>query len=227
MVRTSSVFLVGVLLGCGLFPPEPQPDGSSCELDSDCESESCYGARVCAFSSCNDTGDCAAGFSCDEAPTWLEFASLGTAKGTCLPRCSVCPDGERWSCESDDDRCRFDGLPHVDAGGPYPAVVGEPVRLTATAELAPGRSIETVEWMHNGIVIGTALELDVVFEDSSDSSVEVVVTDDEEAAGMATAVLELCISAGGACNPRSGGWQCCGTEARCVEDEDDGTGSCG
>ena len=106
-------------------------------------------------------------------------------------------------------------------------VVGEPVRLTATAELAPGRSIETVEWMHNGIVIGTALELDVVFEDTSHPSVEVVVTDDEEAAGMATAVLELCISAGGACNPRAGNWQCCGTEARCVEDEDDGTGVCG
>lgn len=193
-MRTSRAFALAVLLGAcgGLFPPDPARDGEACEVDEECASETCYGGELCAFSTCNSTSDCDAGFRCDEPKDWLELVTLGTVRGACVPGCSVCPDGERWSCASGENRCSFDGRPFIEPGGPYTGVVGEPIHVVATVDFAPDRALMLAEWIYGGEVVGEGLDTEIVFTSPGAASLTLVVTDDEGTTATATALVELC-----------------------------------
>ena len=203
--------VVGLGAGC-LFPPEPAPDGSVCSDDGDCESGSCLGATFCAFSSCDHDADCDSAFSCDEPAQWQEWLSFGTAHGRCIPKCSLCPtDQERWSCSPGaDERCFFDDRPVVDVGTSYEGVIGEPIALEAVADFAPGRALASVEWMLNGEIVGDALAIEVVIEDPGATSVDLLVTDTEGAAGASSASVRVCSPANGPCSRYNADSDCCG-----------------
>lgn len=229
MLGRIGIALALPLLGiaCGLFA-DPQPDGASCSSNDECQSEHCV-EGMCMLSSCNHTGDCRAGFECDEPKTWEEVLSFGLADGACVPTCAVCPleESDRWSCSGGDSgRCFFDGAPHVDAGGPYEAVLGEPLRLSVDVDLAPGREIQSVEWLMGGLVVGDTLELDIVLDTLDPTFISVVVLDDENGYGTDDASIRVCSPEGGICNPYLSGQDCCDPSHECRDDADDGEYHC-
>ncbi len=183
---------------------------------------------ICAFSSCDHTSDCSRGFVCDRAPAWAESLTLGLAQGVCDPTCFACPHESepRWTCHPDDS-CTFDSSPRVDAGGPYEAVVGEPLRLVATVDLVDGRSVAEARWKlesFNGGYpeLGNGLEIDAVIDHPRPTRVFVVVTDDRDRTSSAWADVSACSPVGGPCSYSE---QCC-DDLQCRDDDGDGNEAC-
>lgn len=215
---------LGISAGC-LFELDPQPDGADCESDDECDSGTCFGDRFCAHSKCTNSSYCEPGFVCEEPPLWQEVVSIGLVKNRCVPDCSLCPtDEDRWSCG--DDRCAFDGRPRIDPGGPYLATRGEPVRLEATVELAPGRELAEVQWLLDAEVVGEELSVELVFSDYDSPNISVVVTDDHETTEGASVNVNLCSALGGACNMYTGNSDCCDPTHECRDDDGDGDAAC-
>jgi hypothetical protein len=217
--------LLAALAGClGLFEPEPQPDGDSCDVGEDCESGTCIGG-MCVGSSCSDRSRCEVGFTCSDPGTLAEVFTLGLASGSCVPTCDACPlENPRWSCS--DNACGYDGNPHVDAGGPYEAVLGEPVRLVGSAELAPDREVERAHWSswRDG-ELGDGLEIEAVFMTPGAQEITLAVEDDEYGYGSATAQVTVCSPEGAPCFYDQ---DCCGQgELACNVDPAGASSSCG
>lgn len=220
------VLATGLVLGFALSSTacfmSPRSDGETCESDDDCFSESCVGG-ICAFSSCNGTGDCEAGFVCEEPPTWAEWLTIGIAQGSCNPTCDACPweENPRWTC-NDDSSCTYDGAPWVEVGGPYEAIVGEPVTLVGSVETADGRELERVVWQANGLELGTELELSTTFSMPGYYDLTLVATDADDRIGSAATSIDVCAPVATPC-----AWveDCCGM-LECRDDDQDGTGTC-
>jgi hypothetical protein len=180
---------------------------------------------MCTGSSCDVDGNCESGFTCAEPGTLAEVFSFGLATGSCVPTCAVCPEGEpRWSCSG--NACLYDDTPVVDAGGPYAAIVGEPVRLSGTAEPAPDREIAAARWSswQQGL-LGEGLEIDAVFTTPGSHTLALDVEDDEHAVGSASTMVLVCSAAGGPCGDES---DCCGPgELTCLFEADPYDGRCG
>lgn len=203
MARLVVLAFVTVLPASGcvfdLFDHEdpPKRDGAECDHDEGCKSGACRGG-MCTASSCNVTSNCAGGFTCEMAPTWVEVLSLGLAKGVCLPDCNTCPlEHERWSCAG--TVCGYDADPHLTIGGPYEGIVGDPIALAVTFELDDGRELGTIEWSWNGMIVSTEATAEIVPDAPGTFWANVTVTDD--ASGYASAAVELrvCAEQGGAC----------------------------
>ena len=211
--------------GCfGLFTPDPKVDGESCDDDDDCRSSHCVGG-MCTGSSCDHAGDCQGGFSCAEPGTLVEVFSLGLADGSCVPTCDVCPiENPRWTCSG--ESCGYDGTPWVDPGGPYTAVVGEPVRLSGSAELVDGRDVETASWESwSDGTLGEGLEIDAVFMTPGEQEVTLVVQDDATMSGSAPAMVSVCSPEDGPCGYDG---DCCGEGVLvCLLDANGGPSRCG
>lgn len=215
--------LLSCLAGCfGLFEPDPQPDGESCDEDDECRSGSCVGG-MCVGSSCRSNG-CEPGFTCSDPGTLAEVLTLGLASGSCVPTCDVCPlENPRWTCSG--TSCGYDGSPHVDPGGPYEAVVGEPVRLSGSAEPADGAEITEVTWdsWRDG-PLGDGFEIDAVFMTPGEQEVTLTVRDDEHGLGSAAAQISVCSREDGPCGYAE---DCCGDgELVCASDPQTSTAVC-
>jgi hypothetical protein len=177
-------------LACGLFQPDPQPDGESCDSDEGCRSGHCVGG-ICAYSSC---GSCAEGFSCEQPGAWVEVLSLGLARGTCVPTCEVCPwqDEPRWMCHSPSSECTYDASVHVTLEGPATAEVGEPVRFVATIEPDEGREVETIAFALDSTPVGDTEEVEFTIDVPGVHWVDITVTDDVASIGSAHAEIMVC-----------------------------------
>jgi hypothetical protein len=221
MGRAGALLVVITMAGACTFL-HPRQDGESCEAHDECESESCA-SGICAFSSCEHQGNCEAGFTCDEPPSWLEVLSFGVAKGVCRPSCAICPHEQepRWSCDVAENACYYDASPWVDAGGPYVAAVGEPVVLEGTVELAPGRSMARLWWVHADTELGTQPRIEAVFDTAGLQHVSFLVEDDSGSLSSTTAEVDVCGPQGAACGYGS----CCG-DLECRDDDGDGELAC-
>lgn len=184
--------------GCFIFADDPKRDGASCHHDDECESSVCKGG-MCTASSCNVTSNCQSGFTCDMAPTWLEVASLGAAKGVCLPDCDTCPSDEnpRWICGG--STCSYDANPRLEISAPTEAIVGDPIALAVDVELDHDRELGTISWTWNGMVVSTERTAEITPELPGTISVELTVTDDDYGYASATATIAVCAEQGDAC----------------------------
>lgn len=198
----SLVLALALPSGCmfDLFDDEhdaPARDGADCGHDDDCSSGTCLGG-MCTASSCNLDGECEGGFQCNEAPTWIEVVSLGTADGVCVPDCNTCPlENDRWTCGG--TACAFDPNPRLTTGGPYEAIVGEPITLEVMIELDVGREVQSIEWSYGGMIISTETTADFVPDLAATLNVGLTVIDDGYGYAYTDVPVMACIEQGGAC----------------------------
>jgi hypothetical protein len=220
-MRSIAILVLAISSGCTIL--EPKRDGEACERHDECESETCAGG-ICAFSSCEHQSHCAGGFTCDEPPDWLEVLSFGIARGVCQPSCDVCPHGSepRWVCDAPSNGCFYDAEPWIEVGGPYEAIVGEPVTLAGSVEFADGRSLSEARWQLYDTELGQGLEIEAVFEMPGLQRVSLVVIDDDNHAAIADADVQVCSDEAGPCSVLG---DCCG-DLECRDDDEDGAYAC-
>jgi hypothetical protein len=201
-----ALFVVGLACSFGLEYAEP------CLNDGECASESCHWG-ICVRGTCSGNSGCGDGWTCIDPPPSSNGVILDALfgqsdpEGHCALECDGCPEGERYSCDS---VCVFDHEPHVDAGGPYQARVGEPITLSGAVELVEGREVALAEWD-----LGYAAEssepivgLTPTHTFARDGRFELTlrVEDSGEQKGSAVAELHVCHAMG---EPCASGTLCC------------------
>jgi hypothetical protein len=214
---SAALFAIGVAMtaaACGVGGIGLASDGERCAADDECESGYCPGSvaygkpsgrdSYCAgLSGCSDDGDCEDGWRC------LTFTSLtddianafggDEESSICKPTCGHCPPDHHCVEGQESDLCEQGSLLIVSAGGPYEALVGEPVQLSATAE---GSSrIVSYTWTI-GAGEGEPLsgaQVTHVFEQAGRTTVSVTVVDGTEHEVEELAEVDVRVGQGGVC----------------------------